>query len=232
MQTCNVSAKTFTVFIGDIHGCMDELSALLSSLERRLGHQTFTQHTQLILLGDLIGRGPAAAEVVRWAYEWGAIALLGNHELNYLHTLATAAQLQPQGLSVSPWLPACLTLQQQLGELHHAFVTKFKSYYEDARFLAVHAGIHPKLPLHECSRAFLCNVRTIAGKPWHTYYKGNKPIIYGHWAQQGLTRTHNTIGLDSGCVYGGKLSAYILELDSIIQVAAHKAYAAIAHIAP
>jgi bis(5'-nucleosyl)-tetraphosphatase (symmetrical) len=62
-------------------------------------------------------------------------------------------------------------------------------------------------------------------KPWHFYYLDKKLVIYGHWSVQGLHRTKNTVGLDSGCVYGKQLSAYCLEEDLIYQINAKKCYA-------
>jgi bis(5'-nucleosyl)-tetraphosphatase (symmetrical) len=55
-------------------------------------------------------------------------------------------------------------------------------------------------------------------RPWDSYYSGDALIVHGHWAWRGYYRTANTIGLDSGCVYGGPLTAYCVERDHIVQV--------------
>ena len=78
------------------------------------------------------------------------------------------------------------------------------------------------------------NIRTWDGKgedvnnkshpPWHSFYKKKKLVIYGHWAEQGLREGKNTIGLDSGCVYGGKLSGVFLPERRIEQTPALKNY--------
>ena len=105
---------------------------------------------------------------------------------------------------------------------------------EEDTFIVSHAGLIP----HSNQEAFPPEVRTrirywnhlrneIGSEedtPWYDYYTGEKPVIYGHWATQKLNIRHNTIGLDSGCLYGGKLSAYILESKEVVQVSAKKTY--------
>jgi bis(5'-nucleosyl)-tetraphosphatase (symmetrical) len=55
-------------------------------------------------------------------------------------------------------------------------------------------------------------------RPWDDYYEGEALVVHGHWAQRGHYRGDGTIGLDSGCVYGGKLTAWCQEEDRIVQV--------------
>jgi len=101
----------------------------------------------------------------------------------------------------------------------------------------VHAGLAPGLGIAGQDPHILMSIRTWDGKgdrlnsaddpPWYSFYKGQKPVIYGHWAAAGLTVRRHTIGLDSGCVYGNQLTAYVLETGEIIQVQAKKVYAAV-----
>ena len=55
-------------------------------------------------------------------------------------------------------------------------------------------------------------------RPWDDFYRGDKRVVFGHWARRGLVVAKHCIGLDTGCVYGGKLSAWIAEEDRIVQV--------------
>jgi bis(5'-nucleosyl)-tetraphosphatase (symmetrical) len=55
-------------------------------------------------------------------------------------------------------------------------------------------------------------------RPWDAFYSGDALIVHGHWAWRGYHRTGNTIGLDSGCVYGGPLTAYCVEEDRVVQI--------------
>jgi hypothetical protein len=70
-------------------------------------------------------------------------------------------------------------------------------------------------------------MRTWRWKPWHQMYKGTKKVIYGHNAIEGLQMHTHTIGLDSGCVYGNYLTAYILESWEIVTQKARRIYSKI-----
>lgn len=67
-------------------------------------------------------------------------------------------------------------------------------------------------------------IRLVDGRPWYESYTGTKPIIYGHWAAEGLRIRSNTIGIDTGCCFGGALTAYCLESGEIWQVRANAVY--------
>jgi hypothetical protein len=105
------------------------------------------------------------------------------------------------------------------------------------KYLAVHAGIRPDFLPRETPIHQLCTVRTWDGlgkdlqneqnPPWYSFYHDKKPIFDGYWAKRGLNLRHNSIGLDSGCVYGESLSAYILEEKRIVSVPARRSYCAI-----
>ena len=55
-------------------------------------------------------------------------------------------------------------------------------------------------------------------KPWDEHYRGRKTVVFGHWARRGLVHTPKVVGLDTGCVYGNVLTAWIAEEDKIVQV--------------
>jgi bis(5'-nucleosyl)-tetraphosphatase (symmetrical) len=55
-------------------------------------------------------------------------------------------------------------------------------------------------------------------RPWDDFYRGPKRVVFGHWARCGLVVRPQCIGLDTGCVYGGQLTAWIAEDDRIVQV--------------
>jgi bis(5'-nucleosyl)-tetraphosphatase (symmetrical) len=55
-------------------------------------------------------------------------------------------------------------------------------------------------------------------RPWDDFYQGRKRVVFGHWARRGLVVRPQCVGLDTGCAYGGALSAWIAEEDRIVQV--------------
>ena len=202
-----------TIFIGDVHGCLDELQELLGLLQPQ-------EQDRVILLGDLINRGPHSAEVVKYAAQKGYESILGNHEDHYLRNYKNHARYAK--------------LHKKLGSELHAWIKRLPLYIEDKKFLAVHAGLQPHTKLSDIPRRVLLNIRTWDGEgedlnnpdfpAWYEFYKEERPVFYGHWASQGLCLRRNTFGLDSGCVYGRALSGYILEEAQLFQVQAAKVY--------
>ena len=84
-----LDTKRRTFVVGDIHGCLDDLYNLLEHARFREGHD------RLVLVGDLVDRGPNSAGVLRFARKLRATVVLGNHEAAGLrHVLRTAAQLE------------------------------------------------------------------------------------------------------------------------------------------
>jgi bis(5'-nucleosyl)-tetraphosphatase (symmetrical) len=101
--------------------------------------------------------------------------------------------------------------------------------------LIVHGGIEPGCTPEESDVRLLCKIRTWDGQgkhlnrqgidsPWYQFYHGDELVVYGHWAEQGLTIRKKTIGIDSGCVYGRSLTAISLPDRTIHQVAAKQVY--------
>jgi hypothetical protein len=108
---------------------------------------------------------------------------------------------------------------------------------EVSGFTVVHASLHPTGDLPQTTRAMALFWRRWPedqpdGRPWHQVYAGERRVLFGHDARGGLVRIERKgipwlIGLDTGCVYGGKLSGYIPEADRLVQVDARRAYKAI-----
>lgn len=215
--------KTKHIFISDVHGCFTELERLLELI-----HQQNYQKMRIISLGDLINKGPDSTKVISLARKENISVVLGNHELGYFRRLKRKE-------------PLAQKFREKIGEENHAFLKKQSLFIEHKDFIAVHAGIDAR-PLNnisdsaiyaqkistllkESDSSTLTTIRNIdINTPWHAHYKGKKPIIYGHWARQGVLITPNSVCLDSGCVYGQRLSAYVLEEKTIFSVCAQKIY--------
>lgn len=201
-----------TIFIGDIHGCLEELRTLVRKLQ-------VTAEDRVICIGDLINKGPESAAVVRYVFSAGFECVRGNHDQSYCD---------------APKRPAYRAIRRAISANAHAWFCALPLYIKDNDFLAVHAGLPPDRKVSQVSSDILLNIRTWDGEgtclnrandpPWYMLYGGKRKVIYGHWAAQGLTVRKRTIGLDSGCAYGKQLSAYILESGEVVQVAAQRAY--------
>jgi hypothetical protein len=200
------------IFIGDVHGCLGPLKALLEACEFRPGVDV------LHPVGDLVNKGPDSAGVVRLMIEHGALPVIGNHDLDWL----AKGRLQALDEALYAWLRAQPAVR----------------VFEDV--ILVHAGLHPKWTvadlehLDEDDITFATNVRYCSPdglmppfdwpppsspfEPWDHWYRGDRRVVFGHWARRGLDVGPRAIGLDSGSVYGGSLSAWIAEEDRIVQV--------------
>ena len=93
--------------------------------------------------------------------------------------------------------------------------------------MIVHAGLDPRVPMvRQQSPRDLLTIRVPEGMrvPWYEAYTGEKTVVFGHWARNEPLIHPKAIGLDTGCVYGGRLTALILPEQRLISVPAEKTY--------
>ena len=213
-----------TLFIGDVHGCAGELDALLKECGWQPGER-------VVLVGDLVAKGPDSAGVVRRAREQGLQAVRGNHDE---HVLRWHQGHQKPGKKLKPEHQHVLdTLTQEDWNYLNAMPLYWR--FPELNVLAVHAGLVPGVPLKEQRHEHLLNLRSIStdgkpskrvsdGAPWASFWQGPELILFGHDAVRGLQRHKYAYGLDSGCVYGGRLTAYSLPEGRFYSVPARRAY--------
>lgn len=213
-----------SIIIGDVHGCADELEILLR-------HLAIDATDEIIFVGDLVNKGPASHRVVTMARELKARAVLGNHERRLLHFHRTGEQTYLKAgdaetiasLSISDWLfLESLPLTISLPE-YNAIV--------------VHGGFLPDQPIRQQSEEVVTRIQVIdseghpakrseapTGKPWADFWTGPEFVLYGHTPRRTVFRRPFSIGLDTGCVYGGRLTAFIYPQKVLCQVRAKTAY--------
>lgn len=210
-----------TLFVGDVHGCLEELQELLVKVSYN------PSNDRLIYLGDLLNKGPDSYGVLKFVRQQNVECLLGNNEVGFLDLVARGGY---EGSSL-------VGVKEQLGDDLESlceWISAFPLYIEEDDFIAVHGGIAPNRSPKECSKKILTTIRTWDGEgknlnrpsdpPWYTLYTGNKTVIYGHYAAKGLQVHEKTIGLDSGCVFGGHLTCLEWPSRTIVQVKAKKMY--------
>lgn len=208
-----------TIIIGDIHGCISELTDLLKKI-------SFNSNSDVIYsVGDFINRGPDSPGVFSKLKEINCRMILGNHEYY------VKQQVQRKNISVIN------EYRKTFGSVFNDFINflfKTPLYIETNKFIIVHAGIDPYQQLSNQNAETLTTIRTLDskpvqntdynGKPWFNSYKSEKLIVFGHWAQLGCIIRDNVIGLDTGCVYGKKLTALILPERKLVSVKAKQIY--------
>lgn len=214
-----------TIAIGDVHGCADEFEELLTALE-------LDPDDRVVQLGDLVNRGPDSHAVLQLVKEYRVEAILGNHELRLLraHDQGEKKLLKDYDLD---------TIKQLTDEDWEYLRTlpKFK-YGATTDVVMVHAGFLPDEPWQSQDIDITTNIQVIDkngnpakrsdapnAKPWADFWGGDPFVIYGHTPRPNILERPSSIGIDTGCVYGGHLTAYVIDDKSLVQVRARKAYA-------
>ncbi|MBP9114635.1 MAG: metallophosphoesterase [Polyangiaceae bacterium] len=207
-----------TIFVGDVHGCAAELDGLLDLVG-------FDTGDALVLVGDLIARGPDSLGVLEIVRRTGAHFVLGNHEAKLLLKRANPEIIL--GRTHSELFQSLRDADWSLLETAPTMLD-----FPDHLVRVVHAGVVPGVPWEAQQREHLLHLRTVTvsnsicyASPrevalpsngtlntlWGEQYKGPPHVVFGHNAIQGLQFHPWATGLDTGCVYGGRLTALVLD---------------------
>lgn len=204
-----------TVVIGDVHGCMDELQELLRGLR-------VDGSDRLISVGDLVAKGPDSRGVLEWAMSTPNLeCILGNHELRLARSWSKGRAADGK--------PYDEETERQLGaerERYLRWLARLPLTVSGEGFTVVHAGFDPREELEWQPASQLTSLRRLDdGAPWYERYTGSRLFVFGHWARREPVMRRNAIGLDTGCVYGGRLTALILPERRLCSVPARREYA-------
>lgn len=231
------------ICIGDIHGCLEEFQELLRVVEFRSGKD------ELIQLGDFMDRGPDPVGCLRVLREKKARVVLGNHDERHLRWRRHEAVRKETGRPnpMRPLDEERLKLNQALSEDDVRWLEGLPFLIRfDSDWVAVHGGVEPAFPLGEQKLSHVVRVRYVdengemasndgdfsqppGSVPWMSAWKGHEHVVYGH-AVHSLERPtvkNRCVGIDTGCVYGGRLTAMVLydEKVEFVQVQSRRAYA-------
>src|SRR5215475_17837 len=211
--------------IGDVHGCCDELETLLDQLGyRRIdgGPWSHPAGRKAIFVGDLVDRGPRIADTLRTAMAMSeagtALCVPGNHDIKLKR------KLEGRDVTVSHGLDRTLAeLDLQSPELRTAvrnFIDGLVSHYvfDEGRLVVAHAGMKAEMQGRGSAkvRDFALFGETTGetdefGLPvrynWASEYRGGAAVVYGHTPIPEPEWLNRTINIDTGCVFGGRLTA-------------------------
>jgi protein phosphatase len=229
--------------IGDVHGCFDELTDLL----RALGYQVAADGTSAahpggrtaVFVGDLVDRGPATPAVLRLVMGMTAAgharSVTGNHEVKLVRALRGRDVAVSHGLAQS--LAQLAAEPPEFTEQATAFMDRLLGHLvlDDGRLVVAHAGL-PEAMHGRASAA----VRSFAlygdtsGEtdefglpvryPWAQDYRGRAMVAYGHTPVPAAEWVNGTICLDTGCVFGGRLTALRYPEREIVSVPARQVH--------
>lgn len=216
--------------IGDVHGCLALLDGLLERIhadDRARGGPA----GEIVLLGDLIDRGPDSAGVIGRLMALAAKRpttrfLLGNHEevflnalagddkaLRLFHRIGGAETLYSYGIAPDAYARAgfeemATMLEQVVPDAHRRFLKAFEHMIVVGDYAFVHAGIHPDVPLAEQRPEHLRWIRDAFLSADATH---EKMIVHGHTIVEAVEQLPNRIALDTGAYQSGLLTAMGLE---------------------
>lgn len=209
-----------TCVIGDVHGCNASLELLLQQVQRRAD--------TLVFLGDYIDRGPQSKQVVTTILELQkkhprVITLMGNHEFLLLQHLAgedSAVFLQAGGRQTLASYDIDPTMEpreatRRLPPEHLAFFRSLPLLWQDQHAIYVHAGLQPGRHLSQQTSQWCLWARDQFVR---SNYDFGKPVVFGHTIFDQPHLTANKIGIDTGAVYGGKLTALLLPTRETVSV--------------
>ncbi len=231
--------------IGDVHGCIDELRDLLA----QLGYQIFEENSayqvtapagrKAVFVGDLVDRGPGIPSVLRLVMSMvgagAALCVPGNHDMKLVR------KLKGRDVQITHGLADSLSqLDQEPAEFREkvcSFLDGLVSHYvfDDGKLVVAHAGMKEEMQGRGSGkvRDFALYGETTGetdefGLPvrgnWASEYRGRAMVVYGHTPVVEPEWLNRTINIDTGCVFGGKLTALRYPERELVSVPARKTY--------
>lgn len=198
--------------IGDIHGMLEHLKAILEMIDAdRAEHG---QSSKIIFLGDYVDRGPDSKGVIDLCIERSKentdlvehIFLMGNHEDMMVNDRDSWTWFpQNGGPQTIQSYGVTDYLNFKLPPAHAAFVRNLRVYYQFKHFVFVHAGIHPDLEVYANSDKNMMWDRRFVN--FNDDYKYGYHVTCGHTPMDTIKIRKNLVCIDTGCVFGGPLSA-------------------------
>ncbi len=227
--------------IGDVHGCLDELLELLD----RLGYQVDglsirpPEGRKAVFLGDLVDRGPRIPETLRLVMgmvETGAaLCVPGNHDMKLVRKLKGRDVQIAHGLAET--LRQMESEPEEFRQKTAAFLDKLVSHYvlDGGRLVVAHAGMKEEMQGRGSGRVreFALFGETTGetdeyGLPvradWAAEYRGAAMVVYGHTPIAEPEWLNRTINIDTGCVFGGRLTALRYPEKELVSVPARMVY--------
>ncbi len=225
--------------IGDIHGCYSELCALLQELGYNPTSLTHPEGRRAVFLGDLCDRGPDTPAVFRAVMQMvgqgSALCVPGNHDMKLMRALKGEKVSHTHGLSES-----ISQLEKESEEFKReiiTFIDRMVSHYvlDDGKLVVAHAGMKASMQGRGSGavRSFALYGETTGeidefGLPvrldWAKEYRGKAVVVFGHTSVPSPEWLNNTIDIDTGCVFGGRLTALRYPERQLVSVPAARVY--------
>ncbi|XP_063964014.1 uncharacterized protein LOC129254948 [Lytechinus pictus] len=204
--------------IGDVHGCYDNLLALL-----HIADIDKDPNALMIFVGDIVNKGPKTCEVLNFVRSSNSYCVMGNHERSAVRKL----RLMKLNIGYEP--KASKQWLYDLDESDYEYLKElpYTISIPSLNAIIVHGGLLPGKPLEEHTQDEMLLMRNIIvegkelkatkhithGQLWGELWKGPQHVYFGHHSLEGLQRYPYATGLDTGCVYHGSLTGVFLTGD-------------------
>lgn len=208
-----------TIVIGDIHGCYDELVSLLVKVK-------LEPEDRVVAVGDLVVKGPKNQQVLDlFRGDPRFLSVIGNHDL------ALVRYWSGESIALKPAQKLTADELENDWKTYFDYLKVLPLAIDLGKHLVVHAGLRPGVPLDRQTQSDLTTLRTLGadptskiGTPWYEVYDGEQIALFGHWPDPKPKVAKRAIGLDTGCVYGNSLTAYIIETGKFLSAPAQAVY--------
>lgn len=228
--------------IGDVHGCCDELEELFEKMGYVRDDDKGYIHPEnrtAVFVGDLTDRGPRNADTLRLVMKMVnagvALCVSGNHDIKLLKKLSGRNVQMTHGIEST--MTEMETQTEEFREEVKKFLDSLISHYvlDEGRLVVAHAGIKEEYIGRGSGRIrSFCLYGETAGENdefglpvrlnWAADYRGRAAVVYGHVPQREVHAVNNTFCIDTGCVFGGKLSAFRYPEKTLVSIDAHREY--------
>ena len=229
--------------IGDIHGCYEELCDLMEKMNYEVDREQCTviapEGRRVIFLGDLCDRGESNVKVLKLVMNTvksgQGLAVLGNHDAKLVKYLKGRKVTPSHGLDMT--IAELIQESEEFRDQVCRFLDGLISHYvlDEGRLVVAHAGLKERYHGRGSGRVRnFCLYGETNGETdeyglpvrfaWAEEYRGKALVVYGHTPTLETGNVNNTYCIDTGCVFGGKLTAFRYPERELVQVQARKEY--------
>lgn len=235
--------------IGDIHGCFEELCELLQQLGYRVETSSepelsgwrveHPEGRKVVFLGDLVDRGPRIVDVLRLVMsmlkQGNALSVPGNHDMKLLKYLSGKQVKVTYGLdqSIAQLEPESEAFRAEVKTFLYSMISHY--VLDDGKLVVAHGGLREEMQGRGSGavRSFCLYGKTTGetdefGLPvrynWAAEYRGRATVVYGHTPVPEPEWLNHTINIDTGCVFGGQLTALRYPEKELVSVPARQTY--------